>query len=384
MDMAFYLPTHIIMENEAVANHSSLFRQFGSTALLVSEKRSDEGHAALDELLFWLGEFGIKTVSYDQIVGVPSIEKIEASAALAREAQVDFIIAMGATNYLDAGRAIALLAAEEIGAQTLAPTKGQKTLPLVCIPTEVGAGMEVASSILVREKDQDDFVYTVENPSFFPTICLLDARYLLDIPNDKSLLMCFETIGRAVEALLSEGANPLTDSLVVSSLGMIMDYPAKLSTEETLTLWDREDCMLASVQVGMAGSKGGNIIEALARPLSVLHGIELGQAYGLILLALLDRIEEEATFACEILLNATDFDTVEDFRHFFQPLLPSCAMIDSDKKDKLTAMALKHPQIDKTIVDLSPEIIKGVYQCISCDDIEVASPLEASEDQEDL
>lgn len=361
MDIDFHMPTHIIMENEVLANRAPLLTSFGSQALLVAGTHSAEESGALDEVSSFLQEAGIRRVLFNQIQGTPTVEQLEAGAALGREAGVDFVIAVGGGAVLDAGKAIALLCASEIGEATLLPAPNQRALPLVCIPTAASIGAEATSSILLQTQDDPPVVRQIVNPVFFPTLALLDARYTLDISNDMSLQMCLETMARAVDALLAEASNPMTDALVISALGMMMDYPGRLKGEETLTLWEREDCMLAANQVGIASASGGNVLEALAVSLAAVRNYPLGVAYGLVLAELLPLLEEEAPFVFNILGNAAGFTERAALKAYLHGLMPKVEPLNIVEYDQALAGAKQNPVVHHSILKMDDERIGHVY-----------------------
>lgn len=361
MDIDFHMPTHIIMESEALANRAPLLEAFGTQALLVAGKHSAQESGALEEVSSFLQDSGIRRVLFNPIQGTPTVEQLEAGAALGREAGVDFVIAVGGGAVLDAGKAIALLCASEIGEGTLMPVPHQQSLPLVCIPTTASIGTEVTASILIQTQDQPDALRQIVNPALFPTLALLDARYTLDINNTMSLHMCLETLGRAVDALISENSNPMTDALVISALGMMMDYPEKLNGEETLTLWEREDCMLAANQVGIASATGGNVLEALAVPLSLVRAYPLGVAYGLVLIQILPLLEEQAKFVFRILLNATGLESLEALTRFLTGLLPKVEPLNIVEYERVSNSAVSNLVIQSGILKMDEDSIGHVY-----------------------
>lgn len=365
MDIDFSIPTRIIMEGDVLANRMPYVKGYGDRVLIVTSDDRFQDSRLGEEVTVLLEDYDIKTVFYKQSKGIPTVAELEAGAALAREAQVDFVMAIGGATILDTGKAIALLAAADIGAQTLVASPGQRSLPLVCLPTNAGTGTEVTASIYVTHRHEDgDQLIQVVNPALAPSLALLDASYTLDTPNDESLAHLLKIIARSVDALISEDANPMTDSLVLSALGMIVDYPPKVLGEETLTLWEREDCMLAAVQVGMALQHGKGIISSLGTALSLVRPIRLGEAYGLALHALLPALDQQAPFASDILCNAFDKDDMADLSADLQSLLPSFAPLSSAEHDQVLRQILAQGQDTGSVLrfkedDLS-QILSGI------------------------
>ena len=96
MLLDYKFPTRVIMQEDALAAHSELLKEFGNHAMLVMDGVMADDHPAKQEILFSLDFNNIKrTIFLHTRKVAPSISNLEAGAALARESQVDFVIAVG-------------------------------------------------------------------------------------------------------------------------------------------------------------------------------------------------------------------------------------------------------------------------------------------------
>lgn len=354
MDIDFSIPTRIIMEGDVLANRMPYLKDYGDQVLLVTQKEAFQGTSLEEEVTVLLADYDINVVTYDRIKGVPTVGDIEAGAALAREAGVDFVFALGDEPIIDTGKAIALLAAAEIGSQTLVESPGQRSLPFVCFPTNAGTGTEVTASITMTHRHEDgDRIIHVVNPLLAPNLALLDASYTLDLSSQDTLAHLVKVVAMAMDALISDEANPMTDSLVLSAIGMIDGFFDRLMRKETLTLWDREACMLAGAQVGMAFQEGKGMVTCLGTAISLLRITRPGFAYGVALHGLLPYIDDQAGFATDILCNALDKHGVKDLSAYLQHLLPPFPPLTRAEQDQI--MAQFRLQDFKTVLRLSEE-----------------------------
>src|SRR5699024_3535323 len=108
-------------------------------------------------------------------------------AALARQVQADFIIAIGGGSPMDAAKAIALLACQDIPkAQLFTQQQRGKTLPLICIPTTAGTGSEV-TQYSVLTNDAQKTKTSLAAPCLFPQAALLDGKYMMRLPRTATI-----------------------------------------------------------------------------------------------------------------------------------------------------------------------------------------------------
>ena len=142
--MRFYMPTQVIMEDNCIANNSALIKSFGKKAMLVTGKSSAIKNGSQADVVKVLNENGQEYVVYNDIMTNPTVECAYEGAAFAKENKVDFVIAIGGGSPMDAAKAIALLARQDIKKEELfAGNYTNDVLPMIFIPTTAGTGSEV-------------------------------------------------------------------------------------------------------------------------------------------------------------------------------------------------------------------------------------------------
>ena len=151
-----------------------------------------------------------------QVHGEPTIEVVKEGRNAARDC--DLIIALGGGSVLDAGKAIAALAAnpgdvfdylEVIG-------KGQPlvhaSLPLIAIPTTAGTGAEVTRNAVLEAPEQKVKV-SLRSPGMLPRLALVDPELTYDLPPEMTASSGLDALTQLVEPFVSVKANPLTDAI---------------------------------------------------------------------------------------------------------------------------------------------------------------------------
>lgn len=393
MLLDYNLPTHVIMASDALAQNSQLLTQFGEHALLVMDAAMHETHPAKVETLFALEFNHIKRTIYTHTrKTAPGITSIESGAALARECGADFVMAVGCDATLEMGKAIAVLAVQDIAEATLLATEDIVPLPVVCIPTEPGSGTEVTPEIHAAQSGLGRLTL-VRNPLVTPQLAFMDARYSewMDIRVIQSHYM--KTMGRAIEAIISETANPLSDAMAIGALGALANMRAivlnasrvdEKGVKQGFSIHDREQLMLISNQVGLAValSGGANILEALASLLTYVSKLHLGEAYGLVMPPLVDILTLRVPLLGDVVLQSLGFRRFEDLEDFLWELIDEIVPITTDDLERCANAAANNPLVKGGALTLEFKDIAACYEHLVADDEDLI--VEEDDDDEEI
>ena len=107
MQLDYYLPTHVILGEDALPQNAHRLKELGQSVLLVIDAAMQETHPAKVETLYALEYQGIKRTIYSPIrKTAASIDAIEQGAALAREAQALIMGLAGHARIADAAEGL--------------------------------------------------------------------------------------------------------------------------------------------------------------------------------------------------------------------------------------------------------------------------------------
>ena len=371
MLLDYEFPTHVIMQKDAIAEHSHLLADFGSHAMLVIDGVMADDHPARQEVLYSLEYNNIKrTIFLNTRKKTPSISMLEAGAALARESRVDFVVAVGCDATLETGKAIALLANQDISSATLLNNDIADPLPVVCVPTEPGSGTEVTPEIHVAQHGLDR-VTLVRNPLAAPLLTFLDADYTMHMENSTIVSNYILTLGRAIEAIISEKANPISDAMAIAALGTVSELAGPIlnleDDEATFELHER--LMLASHQAGVAITlSDNNILEALASPLTHVSNFQLGEAYGLIIPPMVAILGDRAPLISDVILQSLYFSRLESLEDFLWAIIGEITPIDTTELERCANAAANNPLIKNGVISLEFKDIASCYAHLLVDE----------------
>lgn len=307
MDFKYYLPTRIVFGLDCIIKEKELLQELGGSALVVTGQSSARLSGALDDICKALDSLKI---SYDVFAGVnpnPTFDNIRTGATRARETRPDMIIGVGGGSPLDAAKAIALLATNQVDVEDL--FKGglsRPALPVVAIPTTAGSGSEVTPySILTYDALQTK--KSISYPSIMPRVAFLDARYTMTLPRAVTADTACDAFSHALEGYLSSRANPVSDTLAREAMQVLGKRLGQLAAGMEPDLEAREDLLYAALLAGMViAQTATSVIHALGYPLTYFKGIPHGRANAYL-------IEEFLHFNREHLRNWPKLDDILDF-----------------------------------------------------------------------
>ena len=148
-----FLPTKVLIEQDVIEKQKEAW-VLGETALLVTGRHSAVLSGAQEAILSVLEAQGVRAHIFNEVENDPAYDTIEKAAQMAREVKADFIIGIGGGSPLDAAKAIAVLAVNDLNADALFRHEFETALPIVAVPTTAGTGSEVTPYSVIYRADK--------------------------------------------------------------------------------------------------------------------------------------------------------------------------------------------------------------------------------------
>lgn len=344
----YYMPTRVIFGKNCVRENSQLFKTLGHKALIVTGAQSAKGNGAEKDVRTALESAGIGYLIYDQVMSNPTIACVYEGAKIAKANEVDFIIAIGGGSPMDAGKAIALLAAQDIAEENLfSGPYAEQVLPLALIPTTAGTGSEVTQyAILTNDKGQTKT--SIASDLLFPDVAFLDARYTEHLPADITINTALDALSHAIESMLSIRASSLSKLLAKDSIELIMAcIPAivkavRSASGFSLELEKREQLLLASSLAGMViAQTGTTIVHSMGYSLTYFRNIDHGRANGLLLGEYLRLVEKAQPDLTATILEAMNLSGLDKFDDLMNNLLGRKENLSPEEITQFSKLAIR-------------------------------------------
>lgn len=348
MEFRFFMPTKIFFGANCLADHADEFTAWGKRALIVTGRNSAKLSGALPDLCLALDRQGIAWQLYDQIGENPSFVMVEAGGAAARKFAPDMIVAIGGGSPLDAAKAIAVLATNDMPAIKLYDGNfAAPPLPLLAIPITAGTGSEVTPYSILTDADRET-KRSFSAPSLFPRAAFLDPRYTYSLSHKVTVDTAVDAMSHNLEGYLSRRSTPASDALALEALGRFGSALDSLHSG-CVTAADRALLLYVSLLGGMVISQTGTtVVHSLGYSLTYFKGVPHGQANGLLLGSYLEFVEPAAPGKVRAVLQALRLASVAEFQDRMRSLFPVAPALTDAELDHYARLAAKTANIGYT------------------------------------
>lgn len=365
MIVKFFMPTKVFLGKDCIMDNAAQLKALGKKAFIVTGKNSAKANGSLGCVQAALQSSGITYNVFDQISSNPSIESVREAAKVAREVGADFIIGIGGGSPMDAAKAIAVLATNDVDDTVLfSGPYPQPVLPVVAVPTTAGTGSEVTQySILTDNKQQTKS--SIANEAIFPQIAFLDASYTEQLPPHVTINTAIDALTHAVEGYLSVKATNISSILAAESMTILGKCLKVLDGKVNFAV--REQLLYASMLAGMViAHTGTTALHSMGYCLTYFRDIDHGRANGLLLYEYLEFIATQHRSKVDQLVCLLGMDNLEELKSRLDKLLGDKESISEDEIKQFSAKAIQAKNILNTIRTTSQEDVAGIIERSFC------------------
>jgi alcohol dehydrogenase class IV len=341
MEFKFLMPTKVFLGKDCINKNKAIFQEYGKKAFIVTGKYSGKSSGALDAVVNLLTDLGISYKVFDGVENNPSLENVKIGGSEAAKFGADFIIGIGGGSPLDASKAVAVLAVNDIDPLELYKNVFTiKPLPIVAVPTTAGTGSEVTPySILTRNDMQTKMSFG--NEDTFPKVAFLDAAYTESLPHDVTVNTAVDALSHAVEGYLSNRSMPVSDIIAIDAISTFGKCMHKLKNRK----YDfdlREKLLYASMLAGIVITHTGTtIVHGMGYSLTYFKGLPHGKANGILMKEYLKFNYEAAKAKIENVLRLLGMKSIEEFGEIIDVLMGEKVSVTEDELELYASLAMK-------------------------------------------
>ncbi len=226
---------------------------FGHEKILIVTDSIISKLGLLDDLTNALTAGGAEYVVFDAITPDAPIPLIEEGIDFYWEHGCDAIVAFGGGSSMDASKAIA--AAVSNPGKTLRELAGyfkglQTPVKIYAVPTTAGTGSEVTVAAVISDPEKQAKLVIVDT-RLVPKMAALDPCLMTGLPPHITAATGIDALTHAIEAFVGKWANPYTDDMALSAVGLIFDN-LRVAYSDGKNLEAREKMALAATYAGLA------------------------------------------------------------------------------------------------------------------------------------
>ncbi|OIP01589.1 MAG: hypothetical protein AUJ98_04045 [Bacteroidetes bacterium CG2_30_33_31] len=325
-NFTIYNPVKLHFGKNVLENLPASAAQYGNRILLIYGKDSIKKSGLYEKIINLLKDFEV--VEYQGIKSNPIIEDVNAAAKIARQNQVDLIIAVGGGSVIDSAKVIASAIYYDGDAWDIMTNKiaVENSKPLFAILTLAATGSEMNAFAVVQNKKTMEKIGWGNPPLSFPKESFLDPMLTYTVSAKYTAYGMADMIAHSLEAYFGDGYSPLSDNFVIANIKEVIQAGKPLLNE--LNNYDLRARIMYAGTIALNGTMSNGKkyadwgVHSLGHILSLLydmpHGASLTIAYPAWMkihsVALADKIIK---LGKEIFMVDTVDETISEFEKLF-------------------------------------------------------------------
>lgn len=231
-----------------------------------------------------LDNAGLAYEIYSDIKANPTIENVQHGVQAFKNAEADYIIAIGGGSSMDTAKAIGIIIAnpefEDVRSlEGTAPTKNP-CVPIIAVPTTAGTAAEVTINYVITDVERKRKFVCVD-PHDMPVIAVVDPDMMASMPKGLTASTGMDALTHAIEGYTTKAAWEMTDMFHLKAIEIIAkSLRGAVANEKE----GRDGMALGQYIAGMGFSNVGlGIAHSMAHTLGAVYDTPHGVACAMML-----------------------------------------------------------------------------------------------------
>ena len=231
-------------EKAAVNNLALELAKVGPNVLLAYGGGSIKKNGIYDELLGILKDAGKTVTEFTGIMSNPTYTKVQEGAALAKEKNIDFILAVGGGSVIDCCKIVSAQAKLDQDIWELEYTDHKQPtefIPMGAVVTDFGTGAEMNNGAVITNEEK--MLKSALWGAFY-SFAILDPAYTMTMPMKQGISGAFDSLSHSMETYmgsprevnLSDEINEATQRNIIQNIRATLKDPQNIQTRSEL-IW---------------------------------------------------------------------------------------------------------------------------------------------------
>ena len=161
---------------------------------------------------------------YDGVKSNPNVMNVQDGLTIARQNNVDCVIAVGGGSAIDTAKAIAIIMAnpefeDVVSLDGVSETKN-KAIPIIALPTTAGTAAEVTINYVVTDDKQTKKMVCVDVHDI-PLVAIIDPDLMDGMPQQLAASTGMDALTHAMEGYITKAAWLMTDMFHINAMSLI-------------------------------------------------------------------------------------------------------------------------------------------------------------------
>lgn len=245
-DFTYSNPTKIYFGENSLDNLSTELKNYGKNVLLVYGGGSIKKNGIYDKVIDILKKCDKTIIEDSGVMPNPTVEKLYEGCKLAREGNVDLILAVGGGSVCDYAKAVSVstycnedpwekyyLRMEDVD---------NKIIPVGCILTMVGTGSEMNGGSVITNHEQKLKIGHVFGDNVFPKFSILNPTFTYTLPKYQMIAGFYDIMSHILEQYFS-GEDDNTSDYIMEGLLKSLIHSSKIAVNDPANYEARSNIM---------------------------------------------------------------------------------------------------------------------------------------------
>lgn len=245
-DFTYSNPTKIYFGENSLDNLSTELKNYGKNVLLVYGGGSIKKNGIYDKVIDILKKCDKTIIEDSGVMPNPTVEKLYEGCKLAREGNVDLILAVGGGSVCDYAKAVSVstycnedpwekyyLRMEDVD---------NKIIPVGCILTMVGTGSEMNGGSVITNHEQKLKIGHVFGDNVFPKFSILNPTFTYTLPKYQMIAGFYDNMSHILEQYFS-GEDDNTSDYIMEGLLKSLIHSSKIAVNDPTNYEARSNIM---------------------------------------------------------------------------------------------------------------------------------------------
>ena len=245
-NFTFYNPTKLIFGKDAMKLLVAELVQYGPRVLLSYGGGSIKRNGIYEQVIEALRIAGKQVFEDPGVMPNPTIGKLYEGARLARENNVDLILAVGGGSVVDYAKGVAASAWCKQDPWSKYYLKDEnpdcRLIPVGSVLTMVGTGSEMNGGSVITNPEQKLKIGKVFGPENFPKFSVLNPEFTFTVPKYQMVAGCFDILSHLMEQYFS-GEDDNTSDYIAEGLMRSVIRNARVAVKNPLDYEARSNLM---------------------------------------------------------------------------------------------------------------------------------------------
>lgn len=239
-------PTKLYFGEDSLKSLNEELPKYGERVLLVYGGGSIKKNGIYDQVIRILADNG-KTVS--EVPGVmpnPTVEKLYEGCRIAKENQVDLILAVGGGSCCDYAKAVSVSAycEEDPWEKYFARMEDvdNPIIPVGCVLTMVGTGSEMNGGSVITNREAKMKIGHIFGDNVFPKFSILNPAYTFTLPEYQMVAGFYDIMNHITEQYFS-GTDDNTSDYIMEGLLKSLIHSSRIAKKDPANYEARSNIM---------------------------------------------------------------------------------------------------------------------------------------------